>query len=593
VCNGHGTCDQGTGTCACESPWTGKGCQWSGVTACEPPDAAAGKAGTCNGHGTCDDSSGFPVCTCYPGYLGLTCDAACPTNPATGDVCSTVLWSTTSTVPAYRQRSAAARHAACELDDTHQAVCIPTSSKYATASDFRGGCPGGMIGVASDVTCGAAGGSAACAAHTPAGGAITAGDVGVSGEYYEGLCRDACPVDPATHTECGGNGMCVRGVCLCNDVEVATHTANTTRVSAQSSSNGYIAHGVTFCSRVTTYVDHATGAVTREPTYTAPDGKVEPNAVHTYACSQPVYMKNAAGYVPSKPAHSVLAGQLAALQPGTALAKSMYGPMPYAGTFMPERADGFIHVATNLDSRPVATLQLAAAVPAGAVTSALPNTQPAATYSQDRTSGSIHCFGNGTPMDCGECACLEGYDPLHGCQLCAPGYATELPLATAKFAPDARIKGQNPHDGTAAFVFTFDTTANGAGFTTAVEPGCKPCIFASCKTVCEVYEECKASHGGFVGCPAAALGPAVSITSAQLGHMAAQIEASAVAYEGATATRPGRSMGATTAACAPSPAAPRSRAPPACRRCASAPSTTTTTPQAPTPPATRRWATAA
>jgi tenascin len=57
-CNGHGACDEQSGTCACEVGWSGEWCQQRD---CEH---------SCGEHGTCVQGG----CECDPGWEGSTCE---------------------------------------------------------------------------------------------------------------------------------------------------------------------------------------------------------------------------------------------------------------------------------------------------------------------------------------------------------------------------------------------------------------------------------------------------------------------------------------------------------------------------------------
>ena len=61
ACGPHGTCDSGTGECACEPGWTGRAC------------AEQGCPSMCSGHGVCNTSAAVATCQCDAGYSGADC----------------------------------------------------------------------------------------------------------------------------------------------------------------------------------------------------------------------------------------------------------------------------------------------------------------------------------------------------------------------------------------------------------------------------------------------------------------------------------------------------------------------------------------
>jgi len=61
TCGLHGTCDSGTGECACEPGWTGRAC------------AEQGCPSMCSGHGVCNTSAAGATCQCDAGYSGADC----------------------------------------------------------------------------------------------------------------------------------------------------------------------------------------------------------------------------------------------------------------------------------------------------------------------------------------------------------------------------------------------------------------------------------------------------------------------------------------------------------------------------------------
>ena len=69
ACSRHGTCDLGTGECACEPGWTGLACGEPGCPA------------RCSGHGLCNTSGTLAVCECDTGFSG----ADCAIQACTGD----------------------------------------------------------------------------------------------------------------------------------------------------------------------------------------------------------------------------------------------------------------------------------------------------------------------------------------------------------------------------------------------------------------------------------------------------------------------------------------------------------------------------
>jgi LPXTG-motif cell wall-anchored protein len=72
-CNGRGKCDEGVGSCVCDSGWTGENCELS-TSACTTT--------LCNGHGNCNDSQ--TECTCMNGW---TSDPSATKKFCTNDPC--------------------------------------------------------------------------------------------------------------------------------------------------------------------------------------------------------------------------------------------------------------------------------------------------------------------------------------------------------------------------------------------------------------------------------------------------------------------------------------------------------------------------
>ena len=162
-CNGRGKCrgsqpsdeTKAIGTCECDDGWTGPTCSQPRC----PKD--------CSNRGVCTTSSQALVCSCYPGWMGTSCDTQvkCPNN------CTAA----------------------------HRGTCIP---KGDNTNDGFCKCSEGWSGPAcADIGC-----EANCNNH----GTCIEGKCAFCEDGYSGRnCEIACP------EKCNGRGTCLGGVCKC------------------------------------------------------------------------------------------------------------------------------------------------------------------------------------------------------------------------------------------------------------------------------------------------------------------------------------------------------------------------------------------
>ena len=83
-CDGHGECDDYSGTvlCDCDTGYTGDYCvDCANNYHYDGPDCIVDETcadDSCSGYGTCDDSSGVVQCDCDDGWAGASCDTCAP-----------------------------------------------------------------------------------------------------------------------------------------------------------------------------------------------------------------------------------------------------------------------------------------------------------------------------------------------------------------------------------------------------------------------------------------------------------------------------------------------------------------------------------
>lgn len=103
VCNTHGTCDEYTGQCNCQSQWSGQSCSdcATGYFGVNCQNACPGGAKSpCNSHGSCGSGvKGSGLCACTTGWAGSACDVC--DSGFTGTTCEALPASVTDVVPAW------------------------------------------------------------------------------------------------------------------------------------------------------------------------------------------------------------------------------------------------------------------------------------------------------------------------------------------------------------------------------------------------------------------------------------------------------------------------------------------------------------
>eukprot|EP01013_Petalomonas_cantuscygni_P005167 TRINITY_DN1567_c0_g1_i4.p1 TRINITY_DN1567_c0_g1~~TRINITY_DN1567_c0_g1_i4.p1 ORF type:complete len:1846 (+),score=295.54 TRINITY_DN1567_c0_g1_i4:215-5752(+) len=217
ACSGHGFCADGaagSGACECLSGWRGEDCS---------VECAGGADIPCSGHGVCD-ADGLCDCdthfapsncsTCAAGFLGIYCDARCPTTPS-GAVCG-----------GHGRCVGNTPHCVCDAEDVlgfwTGALCTECQSGY-HGSTCTTSCPGGA--------CAPCSGHGTCDDGINGTGLCTcSADVSVGywwgdachecrAGYFGPWCMRACP--GGATSPCHGHGTCSdgpdgTGVCTCN-----------------------------------------------------------------------------------------------------------------------------------------------------------------------------------------------------------------------------------------------------------------------------------------------------------------------------------------------------------------------------------------
>ena len=445
-CDGHGTCDTTSGTCVCDEGFSGEACQLSGPSACD--------ADTCNGHGTCDDSSGTPVCTCYGGYQGAQCEHMCPINKESGHICSTYTLNGSLANPSITR-------ATCELDSSYKPKCVATSNVFDASVKWVGGCASG---------------------YTPSDANPT-----FTKEYYEGACELACPKGE-NGLECSGNGTCVKGTCICADAYTQgddTPSNSTILTDGKGGNTHWTSHDVTFCPRVSCASNSSRPSCVKHPMCAWDDttNTCGAKADSSYAkcdaaCACPVYRGKAVG---SAATVSQSVQDHLTLPSKTSSNDMYYGPVPFAGTFL---TNATTSGGGDADEEFTATV--------GSSTQTITISKSKDVPADMQSARGIPCFANGVAHDCGVCECLEGYDEGTGCQLCAKGYDTDAPLATATFHANPMIYKQNSKTGEASFV----SSLTPLHVVSTIKGGCNACIFTpndhtpgqECPSFCKVLQ---------------------------------------------------------------------------------------------------------